>query len=79
MEKYQSSFSRGSCVEIQKLYAGSRTNSQKLMGLKETVFVLQSLGKSKNKPGEKDLFKYSLFSVLQLQQQHQFKNPPVES
>lgn len=46
------------------------------MGLKETVFVLQSLGKSKNKPGEKDLFKYSLFSVLQLQQQHQFKNPP---
>lgn len=27
MEKYQSSFSRGSCVEIQKLYAGSRTNS----------------------------------------------------
>lgn len=33
------------------------------MGLKETVFVLQSLGKSKNKPGEKDLFRYSLFSV----------------
>lgn len=29
------------------------------MGLKETVFVLQSLGKGKNKPGEKDPFTYS--------------------
>ena len=35
------------------------------MGLKETVFVLQSLDKGKTKPGEKDLDTGT--SLLQLQ------------